>query len=60
MFFEALPKMFYASKFLSYQQLSSVDFTLASFLSVPSENGSVCLHVNFLFRFRSGSTYNVV
>ena len=33
--------MFLESKFSSYRQLSSVEFPLASFLSVPDENGSV-------------------
>ena len=47
MLFETLPKIFFKSKFFGYRQLSSVDFPLASFLSVPDENGSGCSHENF-------------
>ena len=53
MFFEALPKLFFASKCFSYRQLSSVEFPLASFLSLHDENGSGCSHENFLVRFHA-------
>ena len=51
LFFEALHKVLFESKFSSYCQLSSVEFPLASFLSVPDENGSGSLHENFWFGF---------
>ena len=41
MFFEALPKIFFASKFFSYRRLSSVEFPLSSFLSVPDEKNHI-------------------
>ena len=34
-----------------------VEFPLASFLSVPDENGSGSLHENFFVRFRVGPTF---
>ena len=55
--FRSLNKMFFESKFSSYRQLSSVEFTLASFLSVPDENGSSSLHENFLVRFCAEPTF---
>ena len=57
MFFETLPKKFFAGKFFSYRQLSSVELPLASILSVPDENGSGRLHDNFLIRFHAGPTF---
>ena len=47
MFFEALPKVLFASKFFNYRQQSSVEFILASLLSVPDGSGSGRLHKNF-------------
>ena len=55
--FRSLNKMFFESKFSSYSQLSSVEFPLASFVSVPDENSSGSLHENFLVRFRAGPTF---
>ena len=49
MFYEALPKVLFPSKFFSYRQVSSVEFLLASFLGIPDENGSGCLRENFWF-----------
>ena len=57
LFFEALHRMFFESKFSSYIQLSPFEFPLASFLSVPDENGSGSLRENFLVRFRAGPTF---
>ena len=54
MFFEALPKVLFARKFFNYRQQSSVEFRLASLLSVPDWSGSGCLHDNFLVRFHGG------
>ena len=48
--------MFFESKFSSYRQLSSVEFPLASFLSVPVENDSGSLQENFWF----GSVRDVI
>ena len=47
LFFEALSKIFFTSKFFSCRQLWSVELPFASFLSVPDENGSGSLHDNF-------------
>ena len=55
--FRSLNKMFFESRFPSSRQLSSVDFHLASFLSVPDENGSGSLHENLLVRLRAGPTF---
>ena len=55
MFFKALPKIFFLSKFFNYRQLSSVEFPKASFLNLPDETGSGCLHENFLVRFQAES-----
>ena len=57
LFFEALHKVSFESKFSSYCQLPSVELPLASFLSVPDENGSGSLHGNFVVRFRAGPTF---
>ena len=52
-----LHKISFESKFSRYRQLSPVEFPLASFLTVPDENGSGSLHENFLVRFRAGPTF---
>ena len=49
LFFEAVHKVLYESKFSSSHQLSSVEFPLASFLSVPDENGSGSYTITFWF-----------
>ena len=48
--FEALHKIFFENKFSSYRQGSSVEFPLASFLSVPEDDGAGSLQENFLVR----------
>ena len=54
---KALPTIFFASKFFSYSQPSSVEFPLPSFQSVLDESGSGSLHENTLARFRVGPTF---
>jgi len=41
------PKFSSRANLFTYRQLSSVEFAIASFLSVPCENRSGCLHENF-------------
>ena len=57
--FRSLNKTFFESKFSSYRQLSSDEFPLSSFLSVPDGNGSGSLHENVLVWFRAGRTFYV-